>query len=505
MAFITNSAFPGALGHGRRSYGGSGRHLSTPTTQVLRVTNLNNAGAGSLRAAIEAVGPRTIIFEISGTIVLTDQLIIDNPYCTIAGQTAPSPGITLRGAGLTIRTNDVVVRHLRGRPGDDLNGTKVNRDAFNMSGHSGRHVRNCIVANCSASWTTDQLYTGWVWSGGTLEDITYQDMLGGEPLHDSIHSEGHPHSYGPTVGGSSASPQRVSYIRNLFVHCTERNPRIGRSNKSVEVINCGAFNWQNRQTSNCNNSNGLNVPLMIDFIGNCYKAGVRSWATSYALLSDGNINSGSRIYAVGNVCPQRPSDTGDEWDAVSNDIPEGTHKSLTRVANSGDGYSAMAPLDAYDWLVLNAGARPNDRDSVDVRIAGDAENLTGTGPPDHPSDVGGWPVLAVNRVTHQLPANYNAEGTGGYTVLENWLEEFHLALQSSEPTPPIPTPPPPDPNPDTDPGAYPSSRVTTVESPTARFAAYRYIGVNGTTLSTSYVDSRTKQLASSEVITKLKD
>jgi len=79
---------------------------STPAGRggaILRVTNLNDAGAGSLRAALEATGPRTVIFEVGGMIDLSDDIYITSPYLTVAGQTAPSPGITLRYAGLQIR------------------------------------------------------------------------------------------------------------------------------------------------------------------------------------------------------------------------------------------------------------------------------------------------------------------------------------------------------------------------------------------------------------------
>ena len=99
-------AFPGAEGYGKYTKGGRGG-------VVYEVTNLNDAGPGSLRAAVEAKGPRTVIFRVSGTITLASALKISNPYITIAGQTAPSPGIMLgKGHGIQIYTHDVLVQHI---------------------------------------------------------------------------------------------------------------------------------------------------------------------------------------------------------------------------------------------------------------------------------------------------------------------------------------------------------------------------------------------------------
>ena len=106
---------PGAIGHGIETPAGRGG-------AVIRVTNLEAPGAGSLKACVDARGPRVCVFEVSGTIRLTDDLTLRNPFITIAGQTAPSPGITLRGAGLLVKTSNVLVQHIHVRPGDDAGG-----------------------------------------------------------------------------------------------------------------------------------------------------------------------------------------------------------------------------------------------------------------------------------------------------------------------------------------------------------------------------------------------
>src|SRR5690606_31741653 len=119
--------------------------------QVHRVTNLKDSGAGSLRACVNASGPRVCVFEVSGTIRMAGDLTIRNPKITIAGQTAPSPGIMLRGGGLHIATSDVLVQHLRVRPGDDPEGhTPENRDALKIS--NPELITNIVVDHCSFSW-----------------------------------------------------------------------------------------------------------------------------------------------------------------------------------------------------------------------------------------------------------------------------------------------------------------------------------------------------------------
>jgi hypothetical protein len=100
---------PGAAGFGMDTPAGSGRHLDPPHTTVYKVTNLNTSGPGSLTAALEAEGPRVVVFEVSGNIDFRPYraLAINNPYLTVAGQTAPSPGITLVGCELHLNAHDV--------------------------------------------------------------------------------------------------------------------------------------------------------------------------------------------------------------------------------------------------------------------------------------------------------------------------------------------------------------------------------------------------------------
>ncbi len=141
-------AFPGALGWAAHTPGGRGG-------QIIKVTNLNGDGPGSLRAAVEAKGPRIVVFEVGGVIDLGQREIkITEPYLTIAGQTAPSPGITLIRGGIDLGGHDVVIQHIRVRVGEAGAQKKSGweEDAFSTIGDA----HDIIVDHCSFYWATDE-------------------------------------------------------------------------------------------------------------------------------------------------------------------------------------------------------------------------------------------------------------------------------------------------------------------------------------------------------------
>src|SRR4051794_6853731 len=205
-------AFPGAEGAGRLAAGGRGG-------RVLRVTNLDEGGPGSLRAAIEAEGPRTIVFDVGGTITLKKPLIVRNGRVTVAGQTAPGGGIAVRGYVFEIRADDVVVRYVRARLGDE---TKQETDAFTVV--SGRRI---MVDHVSASWSVDETLSAGApihKPEDALTDLTVQWSLIGESLNKSVHSKGE-HGYGSLIRGAFGA--RMSFHHNLWAHHAARMPRPG--------------------------------------------------------------------------------------------------------------------------------------------------------------------------------------------------------------------------------------------------------------------------------------
>ena len=184
-------AFPGAVGPAAGTPGGRGG-------RILRVTTLAASGPGSLRAAIETRGPRIIVFEVGGVVDLARTTIdIREPYLTVAGQTAPSPGVTLIRGGIDIRTHDVVLRHIRIRPGADGD---AKRSGWESDAISTIAARNVIVDHCSLSWAPDEnlsasgpRFTGATpeaWRAGTSRNISFSYNLLAEGLADSTHPKG---------------------------------------------------------------------------------------------------------------------------------------------------------------------------------------------------------------------------------------------------------------------------------------------------------------------------
>jgi hypothetical protein len=205
------SVIPGASSHG----------ISTPAGRggtVHRVTTLAADGAGSLKACVDASGPRVCVFEVSGTIRLPDDLTLRNPYLTIAGQTAPSPGITLRGSGILVKTSNILIQHLHVRPGDDAGGEPpINRDGLKISGAAdAAPITNIVIDHCSFTWSTDEVASAWQqWN-----NISLTNNIFAEPLHDSIHPEGR-HGFGVLIGPVAGN---ATLAGNLMASIQSRNP-----------------------------------------------------------------------------------------------------------------------------------------------------------------------------------------------------------------------------------------------------------------------------------------
>jgi hypothetical protein len=214
-------AFPGAVGWAATTPGGRGG-------EVLRVTNLENNGPGSFRAALSHDGPRIIVFEVGGVIDLDrETLRLEQPFVTIAGQTAPSPGITLIRGGVDIATHDVVMRHIRIRPGE----AGAARGTWGEDAVSTASAYNVIVDHCSLTWATDEnlsasgpRFTGETpddWRRGTSHTLTYSHNLIAEGLADSVHPK-FEHSKGSLIHDNVSE---ILIYGNLYAHNYERNPQ----------------------------------------------------------------------------------------------------------------------------------------------------------------------------------------------------------------------------------------------------------------------------------------
>lgn len=447
------AAFPGAQGFGAFSVGGR-------RGRVIEVTNLDDinpatgkAVPGSLRAAIEATGPRIVVFRVSGTINVCEEnqsLDITSPYITIAGQTAPGDGITLRldpsceGSALQIWQHDVVLRHLRFRPGSNSDVDLGGSDALNIGGVSAHDI---IIDHCSFSWATDEnIDIGW-----GAHDVTVQYSIVSEGLKDVPRAVGGPSGgYGMLIADGDPAgnhTNRISLHRNLFAHNWYRNPQVG-TDGLIDYRNNVIYDW---------GLHGLRVmdvygPTRMNIIGNYAKAGPSASSTTRVreMWAYHTIGLPPLSYFVrDNIGPRRPSTTAPETDIIF--CREHVDGSSTGLDCDPATFATAAPFQvpqvatasatsAFADVLQNAGAIRPLRDAVDARVVAEVINGTG-GTVSDPADVGGWPFMASatppydgdhdgmpNYWETQHGLNPNAASDGaldaeldGYTNVEEFL------------------------------------------------------------------------------------
>lgn len=390
-----------------------GAYSGSKAPAIYSVTNLNNSGIGSLRYGMEAAYPRIIVFEISGTITLTSYIWVDNPYLTVAGQTAPSPGITIKGAGFWIASHNIIVQHMRIRSGSPINTTNCNWwDSFDIE----EGAYNIVADHCSFSWAVDETI-GIGWEGA--KNITLQWCIISESLDCNCHPEGC-HSMGLLAGPKSTD---ISIHHCLFAHNGDRNPTIGSIGR-VEVINNVIYNYRWDATK-FEHYTGYGAQFG-NIIGNYYKYGSNT-LNDYGGINLGDTSLPSMFYVYDNYDSKfRTLDTQDQWACVYGNRNMRSNNSVFM----GTGISTSSPLGAYVSVLSNSGARPNNRDSVDIRVINDVKNKTGR-IINSPSDVGGWPNLAINIRQFIIPTNpHNDDNGNGLTNLEELLINKSMELMN---------------------------------------------------------------------------
>ncbi len=381
----TPPAFPGAEGHGRFTTGGRGG-------KVIHVTNLNDSGTGSFRAAVQASGSRIIVFDVSGLISLNSDLKISNGNVTIAGQTAPGDGICLKNYSLIVSADNVIIRYIRSRMGDEK--------AHEGDAMGGRHHRNIILDHCTMSWSTDE--TGSFYDN---ENFTMQWCTLTESLRISVHDKG-THGYGGIWGG-----QKASFHHNLFAHHDSRNPRMCGSRYTgkpelelVDFRNNVIFNWGG-------NSGYAGEGGSYNFVNNYYKYGPATSSSVRDRIFAPNKDNGSnsnvagvygKFYVDGNYMYGSSTVTSNNFAGI--DPQDGLTDNDVKSDNefSKGQITTHTAEDAYDKVLAYAGTSLK-RDSHDARIVSEIKSGTNTyvgsetgtskaGLIDTQSDVGGWPT-----------------------------------------------------------------------------------------------------------------
>jgi hypothetical protein len=434
-------AFPTAEGYGRYSKGGRGG-------QVIEVTNLNDSGAGSLRAAIEATGVRTIVFTVGGIIALKSKVVVTGTTgtVTVAGQTAPGKGIAIKNFAFgMVGGADVIMRFVRVKVGGY---SKKAMDGMGMSS-----ADNTIYDHCSISWTIDEAF-----SSRSAHNITLQRTLISECLNDSYHYDDstpdhtgtQPHGFAASISGNVGT-----FHHNLLAHCAGRNWSLAGGlvhgtlnyDGAIDIRNNVVYNWQYRTTDG-----GAH---QVNFVNNYYKPGPAT-TFFYALNAQNDgFQGGQYYYFTGNVMPghfdESSQDKGREATGQARDYNPWVTKPFfdTNVTTQ----TAEA---AYTDVLANVGANVPVLDDHDKRVIQETHDGTThykgsktglKGLPDTEDDVGGYEAYpSVTRATdwdtdhdgmpdawekaHGLNLSDAADGNKtnlskvGYTNLEMYLNEL---------------------------------------------------------------------------------
>jgi hypothetical protein len=433
--------------------GGAGYGMDTPAGRggtVYKVTNLNASGTGSLKACTDATGKRVCVFEVAGYIRLTEDLLIRNGPITIAGQTAPSPGITIRGAGLKIHGSNILVQHLRVRPGDDLNGPDPeNRDALKLEGSTSVPVTNVVIDHCTFSWALDEVASIW----GPHDNITFSNNIFSEPLNDSFHptkdGTGHlePHGFGVIID-TSASGGRVTMVGNLIAHAEERNP-LSRARELVFVNNM----VYNRGARDLDLQSQSSRTTKSTIEGNVFLQGPSNAATTRPIYvrttGTYTLYNGSKVYVHDTQAPDYGTSLSSWTVLTGGDLATSVLTTVSKpVWNTGLTARSTASNAVYNRILTYSGARPTNRDNTDKRVIDSVRTRTGQiincvsadGSTRCQKNARGWSTLTSTSRKLTLPANPSTVASNGYTNLENWLHSMDETLQgvtqSGSPTAP---------------------------------------------------------------------
>jgi pectate lyase len=367
----------GVTGFGLDSKGGKGG-------EVIKVTNLNREGAGSLAAALEYKGPRVIVFEVAGVINLERKsLRITNPFVTVAGQTAPYPGITLVRGGLSIKTNDVIIQHIKIRPGEAEQEKKSGWEVDGIGCDKG--AWNVIIDHCSVTWSTDEnispsgpRFDGSgpdEWRQNTSHRIVISNCIIAEGLSNSTHSKGE-HSKGSLIHDNASE---ILIIGNLYANNMQRNPLFKGGAQGV-VVNNYIYNPGNAAIhfglvpEEWKGHDFLSGRMVIE--GNYIEPGPDTRSS----MAAGSFRGPVEVYWKNNLV-----------------VPASDRKELsgdfTRTETKPfwpDGLKVTATGEVKPRVLENAGAFPWERDEIDRRIIEGAKKGTGR-IINSEKEVGGYP------------------------------------------------------------------------------------------------------------------
>lgn len=374
--------------------------------RVIKVTNLEASGEGSLAWALAQSGPRIVVFEVGGVIDLGGRTIgIDHPFVTLAGQTAPSPGITLIRGGLVIRTHDVRIEHLRVRPGTDDRAPRSGWDTDGI-GITRGEARNIHIDHCSVSWAVDENMSA---SGErtrgpafTSGRITFSNSIIAEALDYASHKKGK-HSKGLLVHDYV---QEVAVVGNLFAHNDRRNPYF-KAHASGVVVNNLMYNLGN-------------AAVQLGYIADEWRDSERPPANPQVAVVGNHLIYGRDSYSdLALVAYQGDAYLADnrvenlEGEAMPQ--VQGDIRRLEVPPLWSETLEPWPVAEVKERVLAKVGARPWDRDTTDQRIVESVRQGTGR-IIDSQDEVGGYPDSSPVYRPLQVPSDTAA--------IPAWLMSF---------------------------------------------------------------------------------
>ena len=381
-------AFPGAQGWAADTPGGRGG-------QIIKVVNLNGDGPGSFRAAVNTKGPRIIVFEVGGVINLDRKTIkINEPFVTIAGQTAPSPGITFVRGGFDVTAHDVVIQHIRIRAGDADQPKKSGWEEDSFSTQTKAY--NVIVDHCTLSWATDENLsasgtrfegaTPDEWRKNTSRNITYSNNIISEGLAYATHAKIE-HSKGSLIHDNV---NNILIVGNLYAHNYVRSPLFKGGVRGVIVNNLIYDPGQRALHYNLMAEEWGDHPYQLGqmvAVGNVMRAG-QSTEKKIAFLEIGGYGD-LQYYGRDNVAVDQ---IGAPLPMFGRYTTSPAKIIMMKAPMLWPARLVPIPAAAVQKQVLHdAGARPWDRDFDDVRLLADVAEGRGK-IIDSETDIHGYPV-----------------------------------------------------------------------------------------------------------------
>ena len=412
-------AVPDVAGFGVTTPGGRGGTIIRVNTLAdnnnALTVNADGTRSGSLRAALNFNGKRIIVFEVSGRINLNSELVVPHPFVTIAGQTAPPPGITLYGQAFRIATHDVVVQHLRIRPNNNttaqLNGPLGIQDYNN-------NIRNVVIDRCSLGWGADENLAIWASSGRTISDVTISNSI----IHESIRPSSQD-SYGMIFGDGV---KRVATTGNLLISNRTRNPLYKGGSEAVFANNIaynaalGAFVL----FSDDYRSGGAKASV----VNNIFKRGPSGSPSEMAWFSPDTAGKGFQVYQAGNIAQAADGNAMNlSWGSST---PSGVMVPSPPVWMEDFTPESASTLEST--VLPKVGARAGERgtshqDANDARLI--EEYQTGRGSIPGEGQLYPAPSISGEHRAFSLPAGPDNLADDGYTEIEKALHRMAEAVQ----------------------------------------------------------------------------